>query len=78
MSRTLLRLASLALLMLPASAFALGLGEIHVNSALNESLNAEIELVSATPDELNSVSAALADSGSRSPKAAREACWARG
>jgi len=60
MSRTLLRLALLALLILPASAFALGLGEVHVNSALNEPLNAEIELVSATPDELNSVSAALA------------------
>ena len=60
MSRTLLRLALLALLILPPSAFALGLGEVHVNSALNEPLNAEIELVSATPDELNSVSAALA------------------
>ena len=60
MSRTLLRLAFLTLLILPASAFALGLGEIHLNSALNEPLNAEIELVSATPDELNSVNAALA------------------
>ncbi len=60
MSRTLLRLALLTLLILPASAFALGLGEIHLNSALNEPLNAEIELVSATPDELNSVNAALA------------------
>jgi hypothetical protein len=54
MSRTLLRLALLTLLILPASAFALGLGEIHLNSALNEPLNAEIELVSATPDELDS------------------------
>ncbi len=60
MSRTMLRLAVLALLISPVSAFALGLGEIHVNSALNEPLNAEIELVSATPDELSSVSAALA------------------
>ncbi len=60
MSRTLLRLALPTLLILPASAFALGLGEIHLNSALNEPLNAEIELVSATPDELNSVNAALA------------------
>jgi pilus assembly protein FimV len=60
MSRTLLRLALLTPLILPASAFALGLGEIHLNSALNEPLNAEIELVSATPDELSSVSAALA------------------
>ncbi|HZF15804.1 MAG TPA: FimV/HubP family polar landmark protein [Steroidobacteraceae bacterium] len=60
MSRTMLRLAVLALLLSPVSAFALGLGEIHVNSALNEPLNAEIELVSATPDELSSVSAALA------------------
>ena len=60
MSRTLLRLALLTLLILPANAFALGLGEIHVNSALNEPLNAEIELISATPDELASVNAALA------------------
>jgi pilus assembly protein FimV len=60
MSRTLLRLPVLALLLSPVSAFALGLGEIHLNSALNEALNAEIELVSATPDEMNSVSAALA------------------
>ncbi len=59
MSRILLRLAVLAMLVAPAGAFALGLGEIHVNSALNEPLNAEIELVSATPDELSSVSAAL-------------------
>jgi pilus assembly protein FimV len=60
MSRTLLRLALLALLTWPASTFALGLGEIRINSSLNEALSAEIELVSATPEELNSVSAALA------------------
>ena len=60
MSRTMLRLAMLALAVAPASAFALGLGEIHLNSALNEPLNAEIELIAATPDEMSTVSAALA------------------
>ena len=46
---------------LPSAARALGLGEIRVNSALNEPLSAQIDLVGATPEELLSLSAQLAD-----------------
>src|ERR1700677_3581661 len=42
------------------SSWALGLGEIHLNSALNEPLNAEIDLIAASPDELTALRAALA------------------
>ena len=44
----------------PSLSWAVGLGEIHLNSALNEPLNAEIALVSATPEELISLRAVLA------------------
>jgi pilus assembly protein FimV len=42
------------------SSWALGLGEIHLNSALNEPLNAEIDLIAAAPDELSALRATLA------------------
>src|ERR1700679_4188209 len=42
------------------SLFALGLGEIHLNSALNEPMNAEIDLIAVSPDELAALRAALA------------------
>src|SRR5271156_5468685 len=42
------------------SSFALGLGEIHLNSALNEPMNAEIDLIAAAPDELSALRATLA------------------
>jgi pilus assembly protein FimV len=45
----------------PSSSWALGLGEIHLNSALNEPMNAEIDLVAATPDELTALRASLAN-----------------
>jgi len=44
----------------PSLSSALGLGEIHLYSALNEPMNAEIDLISATPDELAALHAALA------------------
>jgi pilus assembly protein FimV len=44
----------------PSLCWALGLGEIHLYSALNEPLNAEIDLVAAAPDELAALSATLA------------------
>src|ERR1700736_680556 len=44
----------------PSSSWALGLGEIHLNSALNEPMNAEIDLIAAAPDELNALRASLA------------------
>lgn len=45
----------------PSVSSALGLGEIHLNSALNEPLNAEIDLVGAAPEELPGIRATLAD-----------------
>ena len=44
----------------PSLSQALGLGEIHLNSALNEPMNAEIDLIAATPDELTALRATLA------------------
>jgi pilus assembly protein FimV len=44
----------------PSSSWALGLGEIHLNSALNEPMNAEIDLISASPEELTALRATLA------------------
>jgi len=44
----------------PSLSWALGLGEIHLSSALNEPLNAEIDLLAATPDELGALRATLA------------------
>lgn len=41
---------------------ALGLGEIELRSALNQPLLAEVELVSATPAELNELKVAIASS----------------
>jgi FimV-like protein len=46
---------------LPGAARALGLGDIRVNSALNEPLSAQIDLMGATPEELLTLTAQLAD-----------------
>jgi len=48
-------------LSLPGAAQALGLGEIHVNSALNEPLAADIEILGATAEELSSLTASVAN-----------------
>src|SRR5690349_598299 len=50
-------------LALPGSAFSLGLGKLTVDSALGQPLSARIELTSATKDELDSLSARVADPG---------------
>jgi len=55
-----LRAAMSALLLAPQVAWALGLGDIRLSSALNEPLAAEIDLVAPTADELTSLSAQLA------------------
>ena len=60
MTRKMLRLFAATLCIFPTALFALGLGDIRLKSALNEPLDAEIELVSATPDELASLRAQLA------------------
>jgi FimV-like protein len=46
---------------LPGAGHALGLGEIHVDSALNEPLAAEIDIVGATPDDLIGLRASVAN-----------------
>ncbi len=51
-----------ATLLAPTAAFGLGLGEIRLNSGLNEPLSAEIDLVAATPEELAALQASLASS----------------
>ena len=48
-------------LAMPGAAHALGLGDIHVDSALNERLVAEIDIVGATPEELTDLRAAVAN-----------------
>jgi pilus assembly protein FimV len=48
-------------LSLPGAGHALGLGEIHVNSALNEPLAAEIDILGATAEELSSLTASIAN-----------------
>jgi pilus assembly protein FimV len=47
-------------LLLASQAWALGLGDIRLSSALNEPLRAEIELLAATPEELNNLTIQLA------------------
>src|SRR5690606_5735260 len=44
----------------PTTLYALGLGEIRLHSALNQPFDAEIELISPTPEELTSLSVGLA------------------
>src|SRR5262249_50759068 len=45
---------------LPPSVFALGLGDVRLLSSLNAPLDAEIELVGATPEEMAVIKAQLA------------------
>ena len=58
----LLKGAILGALLSPATLFALGLGEIHPNSALSQPFDAEIELVSPTAEELSSLKVTVAGS----------------
>jgi pilus assembly protein FimV len=60
MSLSLPRLMLMASLLSPSMTWALGLGEIHLNSSLNEPMNAEIDLIAAAPDELTALRASLA------------------
>lgn len=54
------RVLLLSALLSPGALYALGLGEIHLNSALNQPFDADIELVAATPDDLGALRAGLA------------------
>ena len=49
-----------SLMALPSAAFALGLGDIRLLSPLNAPLDAEIELVDVTPEELQTLKAQIA------------------
>lgn len=59
MRKLVITLLSLSL-MAPAAALALGLGEIKLNSALNQRLDAEIELLSVNPGEADAIDVSLA------------------
>ena len=48
-------------LALPAGAYALGLGKLTVESFVGQPLTARIELLSATKEELDTLSAKIAD-----------------
>ncbi|HEX6999788.1 MAG TPA: FimV/HubP family polar landmark protein [Gammaproteobacteria bacterium] len=58
--RALARWGVMPLLAAPVGASALGLGDIELHSALNQPFEAEIELVSATPEELDGLKVQLA------------------
>lgn len=60
MSSRLDRLWLILGLFLAGETFALGLGEIRLSSALNEPLRAEIQLLSATPEDLADLTVVLA------------------
>jgi pilus assembly protein FimV len=60
MSRRFTRLSLLFVLMLTSEVWAIGLGDINLNSALNEPLRAEIVLLSANADELSDLTVTLA------------------
>jgi len=53
--------ALLGALLSPTSLFALGLGDLRLNSALNQPFDGEIEIASATSDELNSIRVGMAN-----------------
>ncbi len=62
MTRRLMRFSLVFVLMLSSKVWAIGLGDINLDSALNEPLRAEIQLLSATPEELASLDVMLASS----------------
>lgn len=60
MSRRLNRVWLLLVFLFTGEVWALGLGDIRLDSALNEPLRAEIQLISATPEELANLTVAIA------------------
>jgi pilus assembly protein FimV len=60
MTRHFARLLALGVSLFPASLYALGLGELHLNSALSQPFDAEIELLSPTSEELANLKVSLA------------------
>ena len=62
MRKSKIKQISLAVCMafMPIVGYTAGLGKLNVNSGLGEPLKAEVELLSVTPDELSSLTAAIA------------------
>ncbi len=60
MPRRLSGISLVLVLLLSSEVWAIGLGDIKLDSALNEPLRAEIDLLSATPDELDRLQVSLA------------------
>ena len=60
MSRRLSRISLVLVILSTSEVWALGLGEIQMNSALNEPLSARIELLSASPEELDNLKLGIA------------------
>jgi pilus assembly protein FimV len=58
-----LALAVALALATPSAAYALGLGDVKLHSALNQPLHAEIDLVSVRPGELEALRVGLASAG---------------
>lgn len=61
--KLLVGLASACLILVPLTAQALGFGNIKLESALNEPLDARIELISPTSSDLDSLNVTLASEG---------------
>ena len=61
MRRHLPRLLLTGAMLSPASLYALGLGEIRLNSSLNQPFDADIELIAPTSEELASLKVGLAN-----------------
>jgi pilus assembly protein FimV len=60
MSRKLILIGVLSLILAPGAALSLGLGEIRLNSYLNQPLDAEINLSISSPEERDSLRVAMA------------------
>ena len=69
--RALARWGAMPLLAAPLGAWALGLGDIELRSALNQPFQAEILLVSATADDLRDLKVVLAPREAFEPRTDR-------
>ena len=54
------RVLLLSALLSPGALYALGLGEIHLHSALNQPFDADIDLVAAQDEDLSALRASVA------------------
>ena len=59
MGKRLAPVIAVLVMLIPAASHALGLGNIVMNSALNQPLDAEIELLSVQKDDLENLSVRL-------------------